>query len=239
MIDARTERSPGGPGFSSAWPPGLLVRCPSWAHLRHFVVLWALVGSEFALVFIGADFITAHRHTRLHIYLSGELAIPFIPSMVVAYMSIYLIFLPAPFVLRSRPELDALAAALMKVIAIAGVAFLAIPAELGFAPTPVEIAHLDPLLAHRWGALLGFADWLNLDYDLIPSLHVALFVTCAGVYALRAGPRVRTLLGTWGIIVTASTVLTHQHQLIDAATGVALGAWGALEAQRRRGGGAA
>jgi hypothetical protein len=214
------------------------VAWPGWDHLRLFAALWAAVTVEFVVVFAGADFITAHRHTRLHAYWASELAIPLVPPMVAVYMSIYLIFLPAPFVLRSRPQIRALASALAWVILIAGAGFLAFPAQLGFPSTPAEVARLDPALAHRWGGWLLLADRLNLDYDLIPSLHVALFVACAGVYAVRAGTAVRSLLAAWAALVAASTVLTHQHQVIDAVAGVALGVWGAVEAGKRQRGSA-
>jgi membrane-associated phospholipid phosphatase len=210
-----------------------------WAHVRWFLVLWASVAIEFAMIFAGGDFITAQRQTRLHFYLQSELAIPLIPSMVAVYMSIYLIFLPAPFVLRSRGEINALATALAKVILIAGVGFLLFPAQLGFPSTPSEVAQLDPPTAHRWGALLLFADQMNLDYDLIPSLHVALFVACASVYAKRAGVVVRSVLVTWAVAVAASTVLTHQHQAVDVIAGAVLGVWGAVEVHKRQGRGAA
>jgi membrane-associated phospholipid phosphatase len=215
-----------------------LVAWPGWGHLRLFAALWAAVTAEFAVVFAGADFITAHRHTRLHAYWAGELAIPLVPPMVAVYMSIYLIFLPAPFILRSSRQIRALASALARVILIAGAGFLVFPAQLGFPSTPSEVARLDPAAAHRWGGWLLLADRLNLDYDLIPSLHVALFVACSGVYAVRAGTTVRSLLAAWALLVAASTVLTHQHQVIDALAGVALGAWGAVEAEKGRRGGA-
>jgi membrane-associated phospholipid phosphatase len=215
-----------------------LMAWPDWAHVRWFLALWVALSSEFVVVFAGGDFITAHRQTRLHLFLQSELAIPLIPSMVVAYTSIYLIFLPAPFILRSRQEINGLAIALAKVILIAGVGFLLFPAQLGFPSTPSEVAQLDPAAAHRWGPLLLFADQLNLDFDLIPSLHVALFVTCASVYAVRAGVIVRSLLATWAVAVAASTVLTHQHQVVDVIAGVALGLWGAVEVHKRQGRGA-
>jgi hypothetical protein len=218
--------------------PEPLMAWPGWAQVQWFLALWIALSAEFAVIFGGGDFITAHRQMRLHLYLQSELTIPLIPSMVVAYMSIYLMFLPAPFVLRSRQEINGLAIALAKVILVAGVGFLVFPAQLGFSSTPSEVAQLDPVSAHRWGALLLFADQLNLDYDLIPSLHVALFVTCASVYAVRAGAVVRSLLVIWAAVVAASTVLTHQHQVIDVVAGVALGLWGAVEAHKRQGRGA-
>jgi len=199
---------------------------PTSRHLRHYLVLWAAVTIDFGIVFVGGDFVTAHRAGRLHAFLPFELSIPLVPSMVIAYMSIYLIWIPAPFLLHERRQVNRLAIALGLVILIAGIAFLAFPAELGFPPMADDLARLDPSSAARWGPWLRLADLLNLDYDLIPSLHVAMFITTAGAYACQSGTVGRVVLGLWSAAVVASTVLTHQHHLIDAIAGLALGIWG-------------
>jgi hypothetical protein len=200
---------------------------PGWPHLRHYLALWAAVTVEFAIVFFGGDFVTAHRQGRMHVFFPFELSIPLIPSMVIAYMSIYLIWIPAPFLLPERHQVNRLAVALALVILISGIGFLAFPAELGFPPMSVDLARLDPSSANRWGTWLRLADLLNLDYDLIPSLHVAMFVTTAGAYACQSGRLGRVVLGLWATAVVFSTVLTHQHHLIDAVAGLALGLGGA------------
>jgi membrane-associated phospholipid phosphatase len=201
------------------------VTWPSSSHLRHFAFLYALVTAEFVVVFWGGDWITAQHSVRIRAYWNFELSIPLVPVMVVPYMTMYVIFVLAPFILRTTDELDRLAAALSRVILIGGIGFIAIPAQLGF-PTATAGGSI-------WGPWLHLADQLNLDYDLIPSLHVALFTVCAGAYAPRVPVVARTLLGAWLAVVTASTILTHQHQLIDAVAGLALGAWGAVHATSR------
>lgn len=198
---------------------------PSRADWRHFALLYGLLTILFVVVFGGADWITRHHSVRIHAFWAFELSIPLVPWMVVPYMTMYVVFLLAPFLLPKR-ELNRLGFALAQVILVSGVVFLALPAELGFPPATAP--------GSVWGPWLRLADRLNLDFDLIPSLHVALFTTCAGVYAARVAPWARALLGLWLVLVTASTVLTHQHHLIDAATGLALGAWGARSALQAR-----
>jgi hypothetical protein len=195
---------------------------PSSAHWRHFALLYGLLTILFVVVFGGADWITQQHSVRIHAFWAFELSIPLVPWMVVPYMTMYVVFPLAPFLLRDKRELNRLGLALAQVILVSGVAFLALPAELGFPPAIAP--------GSVWGPWLRLADRLNLDFDLIPSLHVALFATCAGVYATRVAPWGRALLGLWLALVTASTVLTHQHHLIDAATGLALGAWGTRSA---------
>jgi hypothetical protein len=212
---------------SATTAAALKVVWPGWPHLRHYLALWAAVTTEFVIVFAGADYVTAHRAARLHAFLPFELSIPLIPSLVIAYMSIYLIWIPAPLLLHTRQQLNRLATALALVILVSGIGFLLFPAELGFPSMSDDLARLDPGSANRWGSWLHLADRLNLDYDLIPSLHAALFVTTAATYAHQAGRVGRVVLGLWAMAVVASTVLTHQHHVIDAVAGLALGLAGA------------
>ena len=195
-------------------------------HLRHFLLLAALIAAEFSVAYYGADWLTARRGLHIRAYLSAELAIPLVPVMVVPYMTMYAIFLFAPLVLRTTADLDRCAAALAGVIAIAGLAFLLLPAEPGFAPVSTAGSIWDP-----W---LRLAATLSRRYNLVPSLHVALFTVAAATYAPRVSGGLRVLLGAWLAIVAASTVLTHQHHLLDVASGLALGACGARLAGTER-----
>lgn len=190
--------------------------------LRHFVLLWGLLSLEFAVIYCGADWITAHHAMRLQLYANFELGIPLVPCMVVPYVTMYAVFFFTPFVLKSRASLDRLAVAAAKVIAIGGIAFVALPAQLGFPPAGAEHS--------VWNVWLRIARMAALKYNLVPSLHVALFTLCAGVYFTRVSRGARLGLVLWLITVAASTVLTHQHHLLDVIAGLALGIWGARTA---------
>jgi membrane-associated phospholipid phosphatase len=155
--------------------------------------------------------------------------------MVLAYMSVYFGMLLAPFVLQKRRELDALAGALAAVILLAGIAFVLLPAELGFAPVVQSLALTSTGTEGLLGRILLLADVANLDYNLIPSLHVALLVTCLGAYFVHAGTGMRLVFAAWIALVSASTILTHQHHLIDVVAGLALGFLGARLALGRAG----
>lgn len=152
---------------------------------------------------------------RVRVHLDFELQIPLIPAFTVVYMSIYLLFLAAPFVLRTKKEITTLAMAQAVTILIAGICFLLIPAQLAFAPaTDAQLG--------IWKDLFRFADKINLDYNLVPSLHVALSIVCIEMFAVHAGIGCKLFLRCWGFLIAASTVLTHQHHLLDAATGYLL-----------------
>jgi membrane-associated phospholipid phosphatase len=143
------------------------------------------------------------------------MGIPFVPSMTVFYMSIYLLFLAGPLILRKRREIRGLVGTLAVIIFCGGIGFLLFPADLAFA-TPQE-GELGV-----WAGLFHLADKLNLTYNLLPSLHVALAVACVGVYAERAPLVGKILLWLWAMMIAVSAVLTHQHHVMDAVTGWAL-----------------
>lgn len=127
---------------------------PGWQHLRCFAWLGVAQTIWFGLVFVGCDRLTAMHSFRVRVHFEAELKLPFVAEMVLFYMSIYLLFCGAPFVLRTRRQLRALTVTLAAVTFCAGICFLLLPAELAF-PPPRDVG--------RWPQLFHFADWLNLS----------------------------------------------------------------------------
>jgi PAP2 superfamily len=188
---------------------------PGWAHLKFVWVQTSIVSLWFAVVFVGADWFTAHHARRVRVHLDAELNIPLVPSFTLVYMSIYALFLVAPFVLRTRREVTTLALSQALAISLAGICFLLIPAQLAYAvPSDSQLG--------VWKGLFHFADRLNLDYNLVPSLHVALSIICIELFAVHLTFGGKCLLRAWGVLIAASTILTHQHHLLDAVTGYLL-----------------
>jgi membrane-associated phospholipid phosphatase len=191
------------------------LKWPGWNHLR-FAWLISFAGLVwFVLVYGGMNALTAHRALRFRVNFNAELAIPFIPGAAIIYMSIYPLFLAAPFILRDRREFFALAMTLNYAILIAGICFLLFPAQVAFPP------------AKNFGAfpnLYHFADRLSLTYNLMPSLHVALSSLCIAAFAERSNTIGKILFWTWAAAIAISTMLIHKHHLLDVITGFAL-AW--------------
>jgi len=192
--------------------PAPFLAWPGWAHLRYATLVSLAITAWFGLVYAGADALTAHRTFRVPVHFAAELRIPLVPAMTVFYMSIYGLFFLAPFVLRTRREFRAVAWTIFCVITCGGVAFLAFPAQLAFAPPREEALGM-------WAGLFHVADDLNLTYNLAPSLHVALGVVCVAAFSPRAPGAAKALLWSWAFLIAAATVLTHQHHVLDAVTG--------------------
>jgi membrane-associated phospholipid phosphatase len=187
---------------------------PGWPFLRFAWLLSAANGVWFVFVYGGSDWLTAHRSLRVPIHLPIELSIPLIPSAVLVYMSIYVLFLVGPFIVRDRREFAGLICALAFATLVGGVGFLLVPSRAAFAP-PGDLG--------IWTSLFNFADRLNLDYNMVPSLHVAFFVCCIAAFVRHASPPGRALLWTWAAAIALSTLLTHQHHVVDVISGWAVG----------------
>jgi membrane-associated phospholipid phosphatase len=175
--------------------------------LGFLLTLW------FELVYGTANYVAAHSGHRWNVHFACELSMPFVPAMTIVYMSIFPLFWLSPFVLQTRGELRSLFAALGVTVFSAGVVFFLFPAELAYEPAEVPA---------RWTWLFAVADTMNLDYNLVPSLHVAMSTVCIGIYSRRAGYLVKSVLWAWGCAIALSTLLTHQHHLLDVITGLLL-----------------
>ncbi len=208
-----------------------VVALPARTELPLLIAMSAAFGAWFYGIYWLAYQYTGAVAERLRVDLAWEAAIPFWPWASVLYMTITPLLLLAPFVLRTARTLAPLFAALVLQVAIAGVAFVLFPAELGY-PAPVITGP----------AAVPFAVMkaINLTYNLVPSLHVAFACTAAAVLARAGGPRWAFGLWLWGIAIVASTLVTHQHHVLDVAAGAALAAatlrWpcAALERRLRR-----
>jgi len=187
---------------------------PGWGRLGYALLLAGTVSLWFAVVFVGADQVTARRSFRVRVHLDAELRTPFAPAAVLGYLSLYGLFAAPPFILRTRGELRALAAALAAVIAVAGICFLLVPVQVAF-PAAGDTG--------AWTGLVRFAKYVALRNNLLPSLHVALGVVCVAVLAGRVGWRGRVVLWLWAVAIGVSALLLHQHYLLDVLAGFGLG----------------
>lgn len=177
-------------------------------------LLWSFwVGVAFFSVYPTMNWITSLRPRPWHLYVPAELAIPFVPQLVWAYFSMYLLFL-LPLLVLPAERMPALGKQLIAGALVSATVFLLLPAELGFARTLPGRAPYDAI----------FAGVFRVDrpYNLVPSLHVifsaAIVLACAAVVR----PAARVALLAWLAVIVASTLFIHQHHLIDVAAALAV-----------------
>ncbi|HEX3799046.1 MAG TPA: phosphatase PAP2 family protein [Verrucomicrobiae bacterium] len=169
----------------------------------------------FVIVYGSCNWVTAHRNDVGTWYYSWEHLIPFVPVMIVPYMSINLFFVSAPFLCRSREELRTFALRVAFAILIAGVCFLSMPLKLG---TPV------PPTSGWTGVIFDFLHRFDQPYNLAPSLHITFRTILANLFARHTKGVLRIASHIWFFLIGLSTVMTYQHHIVDVAAGFILAA---------------
>ena len=167
----------------------------------------------FLIVYGGCNWYTSRRTDVGMFYFEWERHIPFVPWMIVPYMSIDLFFVGAPFLCRTDEELNVLRKRIAFAIVTAGAFFLLFPLRFAFERPQVQ----------GWlGAV--FNGFRNFDqpFNLLPSLHITLRTILAATYAKHSNGAWRLLSHIWFSLIGLSTVLTYQHHIADVIGGFIL-----------------
>jgi hypothetical protein len=187
-----------------AWPSaGALRTYLAWG------ISWEIV---FCLVYFGCNWLTAQRSVRFHLYFPWELRVPFVPWMIWAYLSVFVLYV-LPLFQMDQTAMRRLGKQMLVGTIASGCVFLLLPAELGFPRTEDAGSY-----AHVYDALYAIA----LPHNLVPSLHIVL-TTLVSLALMDSGVRVlRFVYATWLSAIIVSVVLVHQHHVVDVASGLVL-----------------
>lgn len=186
---------------------------PDAGRLRTYALWASLAGVAFFAIYPTLNWLTSLRSHRFHLYLPTELSIPFVPQFIWAYLSMYALLLLPLFVLPTE-RMPALGKQLVAGTVASGAVFLLLPAELGF----VRVIPSDPIYASIYASIFG----VDRPHNLVPSLHVvwssAIVLACADTTRSLG----RAQLYVWLAMLVGSTLLVHQHHILDAASAILL-----------------
>lgn len=184
-----------------------------------------LLAAAFAVLFYvvygGASWLSAFRDPPPAPHFAFESAIPFVPEMAWVYLSVPLALALTPFILRTKREIVPFFFTLTTELLVAGLCYLIYP-----------VAPAWPARMASGAGAFRLADALNLDYNELPSLHLAFAVSVVLVLGRSSGLAVRALLWGWLLAVAASTLMLHEHHVLDVVTGTALGVLAVATVQR-------
>jgi hypothetical protein len=197
---------------------------PGMASLRLTIPLSYLFFKIFYSVYGGASLLAKLRRPHADFFFPWEMRLPFLPSWTLVYLTVPLLLLLTPFILRTWRAFMPFFLTLTAETLVAGVFFLTVPLAQAYPPRIAE---------GFLGGVFHLADRLNLDYNKFPSLLMAFAVTAAIVFGRRCGRLGRTLFALWIVAVSASAMLIHEHQVLDLASGLALGLAAVATVQRR------
>ncbi|MFP2924164.1 phosphatase PAP2 family protein [Pyxidicoccus sp. 3LG] len=187
---------------------------------REELLLTGAMTAGFALFFLAvygsASWVTGFYPGGLHVELPFERHIPFVPAWAAVYVSMDVLLLLSLLVFRTWRDMTPFALALCVETVVGAVGFVLLPVEVAWPPRVAQ---------GGWADVFLLADTMNLERNYLPSLHVAFACTAALAYSERSGRLGRTLFSLWAAAIAASTLLIHEHHLVDVVAGALL-AWG-------------
>ncbi|UIR55499.1 hypothetical protein LZQ00_14650 [Sphingobacterium sp. SRCM116780] len=168
----------------------------------------------FSLVYNGSAYYASTLAEVPSFVFSFERHIPFIPWMIIPYMSSGLFFSCVCFLCTSRAQLMQYIKRVAILTIISGIFFLLIPLQFSY-PKP----SINSSLLHY------FFDFLNTwdsPYNQAPSLHVGYACLFWSVLKERFSGIVKFFFGCWFILLGISTMTVYQHHFIDVITALIL-----------------
>jgi hypothetical protein len=175
----------------------------------------------FVVVYGGTNWLTARRPAAdVHTWcFPWEVrVIPYVPLLIVPYMSIDLFFFLAPFLCRDERERGVFARRVVFSILVAAAFFLLLPLKLAWPERPSVGGCFGDLVERSCTAPF----LMEYPHNLFPALHITLCLILADLYGRYTHGVVRIALQTWFFLIGVSTVLTWQHHLVDVAGGIML-----------------
>jgi membrane-associated phospholipid phosphatase len=172
------------------------------------------VGVAFFSVYPTCNWLTSLRGEYFSLYFPAELNVPFIPEFMLVYLSMYVLFAMPPFFLDAA-ELRALGKQLIAGTLLSGLTFLLLPARLGFVRQTPEDGFFGPLYSNLFA--------IDMPHNMVPSLHVVFSALILFALAdTTTNAPYKILWYGWLLVICTSTLLVHQHHLIDVIAGLAL-----------------
>jgi hypothetical protein len=199
---------------------------PAFEDVRTALMCGGALFVLFTTVYGTCNWITAQRGDVQRFYFDWELGIPFVPAMVCVYLSLIVTFFLPMFCLRG-PALVSLSRRLAWGTVLAGLAFLLLPASLGF-ERRAEVP--------GWEAAFRLLHLVDHPHNLVPSMHIIWSGLILGTLRAASPEWARRLFELWFALICVSVVLVHQHHLIDVISGMLAAvavAW-AVSARERR-----
>ncbi|BBO32247.1 phosphatase PAP2 family protein [Lacipirellula parvula] len=170
-------------------------------------VLWVVV-------YGGVSWLTGLHGYRIDFGWNEESYIPFLPEMAVIYLSLFPMIWLSLFILPTPADIKQFAVALACLFVVSGIGFVILPGRT-YSPAESARGPIQPVFE--------FADWINLEHNYLPSLHVGMAVVCAYAYGRQLRRGVALFFWAWATAVALSTLLTHQHYIADVVAGGVVG----------------
>jgi hypothetical protein len=178
-------------------------------------LVWlAFLGPFFFLSYGWVNHFTSGRNDVGVLVEAWERNIPFVPWLMLPYMSIDAFYALSLLLFRKRKALDRHAFRLLLATIISIIGFLLFPLKFTFVIPKAEGFN---------GALQSVLFGFDKPYNQAPSLHISLLIILWVVYAKKLQGFARLVIHGWFLAIAASVLLVYQHHFIDVWTGALVG----------------
>ncbi|WEE76942.1 hypothetical protein LZ683_22800 [Comamonas testosteroni] len=187
------------------------------ARQRGFV-FWAIwVNIATYAIYPTANWLASLRDQRYDFITRWDAMIPLVPEFIFVYFSFFP-FLALPFWLVGQPGTAALGKRQVLGTLICGLIFVLFPANLAFERAIPEFEPYRSIFATMF--------FVDKPHNLLPSLHIVYTaLTCLAICQAqwqRGRRGLCLLIALWSAAICASTMLVHQHHVLDVVTALML-----------------
>ena len=180
-----------------------------------FWAIWVLIASY--AVYPTANWLASLRDQRYDFITRWDAMIPLVPEFIFVYFSFFP-FLVLPLWLVQQPVLSALGKRQIAGTLICGLVFVLFPANLAFERV---IPELEP-----YRSIFSAMFFVDKPHNLLPSLHIVYTALTGMAICQCQWPKGRVVLCItivlWCVAICASTMLVHQHHILDVVTALLL-----------------
>lgn len=198
--------------------PPLPVPTATAAPRRRGLLFWSLCTlAVFYAIYPASNWLAARQARRHDFITPWDALIPLVPEFIWVYFSFFL-FILLPIWLVDADGIDALGRRQVLATVLCGLVFALFPANLAFERVLPE--------AEPYRSIFGLMFAVDAPHNLLPSLHIVYTVATGLALCTAQWRRGRrwlcAVLVLWGLAICASTMLVHQHHVLDVVTAVAL-----------------
>lgn len=185
---------------------------------RRGLLFWSLCTlTVFYAIYPASNWLAARQARRYDFITPWDAQIPLVPEFIWVYFSFF-IFILLPIWLVEADDIDALGRRQVLATVLCGLVFALFPANLAFERVVPE--------TEPYRSIFGLMFAVDGPHNLLPSLHIVYTVATGLALCATQWQRGRrglcAAIVLWGVAICASTMLVHQHHVLDVATAVAL-----------------
>lgn len=177
--------------------------------------VWVLIASY--AVYPTANWLASLRTQRYDFITPWDALIPMVPQFIFVYFSFFA-FLLLPYWLVQQPAISTLGKRQVAGTLICGLIFVLFPANLAFERVIPD--------AEPYRSIFSVMFLVDKPHNLLPSLHIV-YTALTGLaicqtqwHKGRIG--LCAVIALWSVAICASTMLVHQHHILDVVTALLL-----------------